>query len=262
MLKQIVDAMLYVSDEIAAVLFPDGSWAFVYSYLCGRDGIAPTTSSLLVLGLSVSLIYAGFILLLPSPKTLRKWMKWSHRKIHAEDYVQSNSRTIRFVRAVIWGASFFWVMNASVWFLARVCAANNFESRAPYIAVAHQAFLHVALCSVIWLLYRLVREDKYRSLLVKEEVLPSVHSALSDKLSEEEENRCYPAIRSVTAVSRTAKMGLFNLWYDAKSNGGAIDEQKCLDVVLDVIYNDIHPYRWLTKREKQTMESVRNALGR
>lgn len=253
--------MLHVLDKIAVVLFPDGSWAFVYSYLCGRDGIAPTTSSLLLLGLSVSLIYAGFILLLPSPKTLRKWMKWPRRKIRAEDYVQS-SRTIKFVQAVIWGASFFWVMNAAVWFLTRVCAANNLEVSASYTAVAHQAFLYVVLCSVIWLLYRLVREDEYRSLLIKEEVLPSIHYALSGKLSEEEENRCYPAIRSVTAVSRAAKTELFDLWYDTKNDGGAIDGQKCLDVVLDVIYNDTHPYIWLTKRERQTMESVRNSLGR
>ena len=54
--------------------------------------------------------------------------------------------------------------------------------------------------------------------------------------------------------------GLFDLWYKAKSHGASVDGRECLDLVLGVIYNAECPYKWITKREKQTMERVRDAL--
>lgn len=250
--------MSYLAGKIIALLFPDNSWIHVYSFLCGKDGMAPTGGSLLVMGFGVALFYAGIMLLLPSSRTFRKWTKNPHRKIRVEDYIQS-TKTVKFARLVMWGASFFWVMNATVWFLARVCVAN-IELKETYASIASLAFSYVILCTVIWFLYRLVYRSKYRDLLMKEEILPVIHSVLLDKMSEEEANDCDSAFRSAIITSWTMKTGLFDLWSKAKSNGASVDGRECLKLVLGVIYNTERPYKWITKREKQTMERVKNAL--
>lgn len=250
--------MSYLTGKIITMLFPDKSWTLVYNFLCGKDGIAPSGESLLVLGLGIALLYAGIMLLLPSSSTFRKWIKKPRQKIRVEDFVQS-TKTVKFARAVMWAASFFWVMNATVWFLAHVCVAN-IELKQSYASIAHLAFRYVILCSVIWVLYRLVYRNKYRDLLMKEEILPVIHSALLDIMSEEDADNCDPAFQSAIITSWTMKNGLFDLWYKAKSHGASVDGRECLDLVLGVIYNAERPYKWITKREKQTMERVRDAL--
>ena len=250
--------MSYLTGKIITMLFPDKSWMLVYSYLCGKDGIAPTGGSLLVVGFGVAMFYAGIMLLLPSPSTFRKWIKKPRQKIRVEDFVQS-TKTVIFARVIMWGASFFWVMNATVWFLARICVANV-ELKETYVSIAHLAFFYVILCSVIWFLYRLVYRNKYRDLLMKKEILPVIHSVLLDKMSEEEANNCDSVFQAAIITSWTMKKGLFDLWYKAKSNGSLVDGREYLDLVLDVIYNADRPYKWITKREKQTMERVKNAL--
>ncbi len=230
----------------------------VYSFLCGKDGIAPTGGSLLVVGLGVALFYAGIMLLLPSPRTFSKWIKKPYQKIRVGDYIQS-TKTVKFARVVMWGASFFWVMNVTVWFLAHICVAN-IELNETYASIAHLAFFYVILCSAIWFLYRLVYRNKYSDLLMKEEILPVIHSVLLDQMSEEEVNNCDPAFQSAIITSRTIKKGLFDLWSKAKSNGASVDGRECLDLILGVIYNTERPYKWITKREKQTMERVKNTL--
>lgn len=247
--------------KIITTLFPNGSWGTVYNYLCGKDGIAPTSGSLLMMGFAAALFHVGIMLLLPSPNTLRKWIMKSRHTIRVADFVQGN-KTIKFAQIVIWSASFFWIMNAAVWFLASVCAANSIELRGTYTAVAYCAFLYVVLCSAIWFLYRLVRKNEYRGLLVKKEILPIIHSVLADKFSEIEANDCDPAIRVVASTSWILKKELFDLWYEATCAGVSLNGSECLDAVLDVIYNDERPYKWMTKRGKQAMERVRDALGR
>ena len=250
--------MSYLTGKIIALLFPDNSWIHVYSFLCGKDGMAPTGGSLLVMGFGVALFYTGIMLLLPPSRTFRKWIKKPHQKIRVEDYIQS-TKTVKFARLVMWGASFFWVMNATIWFLARVCA-TNIELKETYASIASLAFSYVILCTVIWFLYRMVYRSKYRDLLMKEEILPVIHSVLLDKMSEEEANDCDSAFRSAIITSWTMKTGLFDLWSKAKSNGASVDGRECLKIVLGVVYNTERPYKWITKREKQTMERVKNAL--
>lgn len=250
--------MSYLAGKIITMLFPDKSWMLVYSFLCRKDGIAPTGEALLVMGFGVALFYAGIMLLFPSPSTFRKWIKKPCQKIRVEDFVQS-TKTVKFTRVVMWGASFFWVMNATVWFLARVCVANV-ELKEPYVSFAHLAFFYVILYSVIWFLYRLAYRNKYRDLLMKKEILPVIHSVLLDKMSEEEVNNSDSAFQSAIITSWTMKKGLFDLWSKAKSTGTLVDGREYLDLVLGVIYNAERPYKWITKREKQAMERVRDAL--
>ena len=255
--------MKYLMEKITQALFPDKSWAFVFSFLCGKDGSAPQAGTLIILGFCAALIYTGITLLLSAPEPLRSRLHRSlGRTITVTEYNYPNrSKTGLFIRAVSRIIAFLLVMSGAVWFAGRVCAANNTDLRASYLALAGQAFRRCVFYCFILLFYRFLRKVQNGDLIIKNEVLPTIHSTLVGVIPEEIMASCESAISSVALISWRARRALPKTWCRTEHNSTKSNGCTYLNMVLDVVYKESgRPYRWLTERERAAMELVKTAF--